>query len=283
MKGTPPTRRSVLKGVAALGVTALAGCSSDGGGGSGSSGGNSSGSDGGSGNLGAIQNVEIAGQSLDLTLDPSEPVARLLIYGPDGEAWVDQAVPGTASHSVDIITSNRAYTAGTQQLEARDSDGNLVGSAAVTMEPEIELLEANLGVEVREGDRRDEEGYLPYASVVFEAQNGGTGPDAVRSITLPEFVDVGVDYEPGSVAGSERLTAGSTGTFRTAGNIWTGVVTEFNCGEAVTTTAEIEFAVRDPISTDIVVASELETGANPRRTQWDDLTCEHEAHLAEGE
>lgn len=172
-------RREVLRALGAGSIPLLAGCSSI----MGSD--DSENGDGGGQSEpdGAIESVSVDGSELDIDLDPSQPVSTIQIYGPDDESWVDGSVQGSASTQVDLLSNG--YPPGENKIEVRNSDGDLVGSHTITVEPELKLEKFEYL-----GDREDlKEKYSRYAdfNCFLTIRNTGTGPDKIQRVEVPKI------------------------------------------------------------------------------------------------
>lgn len=212
---------------------------------------------------GAIQGTSVEETNLVVNLDPEQSVSTVTITGPDGEVWSDSDVVGSATHEVNLFRGD-TYPPGTQSLEARDSDGNVVGSATLSLNPEVSITAFGLGAEYSEeidfvGEDRV---YHWRHQPVVELENTGTGPDVVSRLDMAEVVDY---YDPADVKGDAVLPPGGTGTIWGGSQLFsrTGVDdADYTCGTSASLDLILGLTVSEDIETTVTINSELAENAD---------------------
>lgn len=122
-----------------------------------------------------FQDIEV-GTELTISVEDSD-VEDVRIAGPDGSMVARQS-PGEMDDTVTVDLLS-GYSPGQHTIEAVDSEGEVIGTETVSIEPEINFTDFGFDSQYEELREQD----TSWSSrPVFHVENTGNGPDVIQQI-----------------------------------------------------------------------------------------------------
>ncbi|WP_157972649.1 hypothetical protein [Haloprofundus halophilus] len=185
-------RRTVLSSIAGTTLLGLAGCTSDRDNNAGSNGTESSGS-----SSGPFEQVSVEGLQLVVELTAEAEVEQLNVIAPNGALFDKQELSQGVSRAA--FKLGTSYDPGEYRILALRGDDE-VGSSTLTIEPELRIVEVEIGANYS-GELPDD---LPVEEkqAIVTVVNDGIGPDAITKLLFEGGVPTpSTKYEDSDASG----------------------------------------------------------------------------------